>query len=104
MTTKPDAGQKVNSSLTRPADLVKNSVFIKICVVYCLNPAMDMPSELTALNITPRGALLRWNPPLSVVDNYVLTLTHNQGKGVEMEVCDDLMNNLFTVSDLILKK
>lgn len=42
---------------------------------------MDMPSELTALNITPRGALLRWNPPLSVVDNYVLTLTHNQGKG-----------------------
>lgn len=40
-----------------------------------------MPSELTALNITPRGALLRWNPPLSVVDNYVLTLTHNQGKG-----------------------
>lgn len=42
---------------------------------------MDMPSELTALNITPRGALLRWNPPLSAVDNYVLTLTHNQGKG-----------------------
>lgn len=42
--------------------------------------AMDMPSELTALNITPQGALLRWNPPLSSVDNYVLTLTHNQGK------------------------
>nr|XP_057922116.1 tenascin-R isoform X3 [Doryrhamphus excisus] len=40
--------------------------------------AMDMPSELTALNITPQGALLRWNPPLSTVDNYVLTLTHNQ--------------------------
>nr|XP_046264235.1 tenascin-R isoform X3 [Scatophagus argus] len=40
--------------------------------------AMDMPSELTALNITPQGALLRWNPPLSNVDNYVLTLTHNQ--------------------------
>ncbi|XP_044075891.1 tenascin-R isoform X3 [Siniperca chuatsi] len=40
--------------------------------------AMDMPSELTALNITPQGALLRWNPPLSSVDNYVLTLTHNQ--------------------------
>ncbi|XP_041805569.1 tenascin-R [Chelmon rostratus] len=40
--------------------------------------AMDMPAELTALNITPRGALLRWNPPLSSVDNYVLTLTHNQ--------------------------
>lgn len=42
--------------------------------------AMDMPAELTALNITPQGALLRWNPPLSNVDNYVLTLTHNQGK------------------------
>ncbi|CAK6966907.1 tenascin-R [Scomber scombrus] len=40
--------------------------------------AMDMPSELTALNITPQGALLRWNPPMSSVDNYVLTLTHNQ--------------------------
>ncbi|KAM4605266.1 tenascin-R [Polymixia lowei] len=40
--------------------------------------AMDMPAELTALNITPQGALLRWTPPLSSVDNYVLTLTHNQ--------------------------
>ncbi|KAM6948251.1 tenascin-R [Aplochiton taeniatus] len=40
--------------------------------------AMDMPAELTALNITPKGALLRWTPPLSAVDNYVLTLTHNQ--------------------------
>ncbi|KAK1879461.1 Tenascin-R, partial [Dissostichus eleginoides] len=40
--------------------------------------AMDMPAELTALNITPQGALLRWNPPISSVDNYVLTLTHNQ--------------------------
>ncbi|CDQ70547.1 unnamed protein product [Oncorhynchus mykiss] len=40
--------------------------------------AMDMPMELTALNITPQGALLQWNPPLSSVDNYVLTLTCNQ--------------------------
>ncbi|XP_041849252.1 tenascin-R isoform X2 [Melanotaenia boesemani] len=40
--------------------------------------AMDMPAELTALNITPQGALLRWTPPLSNVDNYVLTVTHNQ--------------------------
>ncbi|XP_014046093.2 tenascin-R isoform X3 [Salmo salar] len=40
--------------------------------------AMDMPMELTALNITPQGALLRWNPPLSSVDNYVFTLTCNQ--------------------------
>uniref|UniRef100_A0A8C7I8W1 Tenascin R (restrictin, janusin) n=1 Tax=Oncorhynchus kisutch TaxID=8019 RepID=A0A8C7I8W1_ONCKI len=37
--------------------------------------AMDMPMELTALNITPQAALLRWNPPLSSVDNYVFTLT-----------------------------
>lgn len=50
---------------------------------------MDMPSELTALNITPRGALLRWNPPLSMVDNYVLTLMHNQGKGVR-SACGEL--------------
>lgn len=42
--------------------------------------AMDMPAELTALNITPQGALLRWTAPLSSVDNYVLTLTHNQSK------------------------
>lgn len=41
---------------------------------------MDMPAELTALNITPQGALLRWKPPVSNVDNYVLTVTHNQGK------------------------
>uniref|UniRef100_A0A8C1LCR3 Tenascin-R n=1 Tax=Cyprinus carpio TaxID=7962 RepID=A0A8C1LCR3_CYPCA len=40
--------------------------------------AMDMPMELTALNVTPQGALLRWNPPVSSVDNYVLTLTRNQ--------------------------
>ncbi|KAI4886064.1 hypothetical protein NFI96_004974 [Prochilodus magdalenae] len=40
--------------------------------------AMDMPMELTALNVTPQGALLRWSPPLSSVDNYVLTLTRNQ--------------------------
>uniref|UniRef100_A0A674NKL9 Tenascin R (restrictin, janusin) n=1 Tax=Takifugu rubripes TaxID=31033 RepID=A0A674NKL9_TAKRU len=53
---------------SQESDVVRTSVFT----------AMDMPSELTALNITPRGALLRWNPPLSVVDNYVLTLTHNQ--------------------------
>uniref|UniRef100_A0AAY4A9Y2 Tenascin-R n=1 Tax=Denticeps clupeoides TaxID=299321 RepID=A0AAY4A9Y2_9TELE len=38
--------------------------------------AMDMPVDLTALNVTPQGALLRWTPPLSSVDNYVLTLTH----------------------------
>ncbi|XP_046708280.1 tenascin-R isoform X2 [Silurus meridionalis] len=40
--------------------------------------AMDMPMELMALNVTPQGALLRWIPPLSNVDNYVLTLTHSQ--------------------------
>uniref|UniRef100_A0A8C7PIP3 Tenascin R (restrictin, janusin) n=1 Tax=Oncorhynchus mykiss TaxID=8022 RepID=A0A8C7PIP3_ONCMY len=42
--------------------------------------SMDMPMELTALNITPQGALLQWNPPLSSVDNYVLTLTCNQSR------------------------
>nr|XP_020451313.1 tenascin-R isoform X2 [Monopterus albus] len=53
---------------SQESKMVKTSVFT----------AMDMPAELTALNITPQGALLRWNPPLSSVDNYVLTLTHNQ--------------------------
>uniref|UniRef100_A0A7N5ZUI4 Tenascin R (restrictin, janusin) n=1 Tax=Anabas testudineus TaxID=64144 RepID=A0A7N5ZUI4_ANATE len=53
---------------SQESKVVKTSVFT----------AMDMPAELTALNITPQGALLRWNPPLSSVDNYVLTLTHNQ--------------------------
>uniref|UniRef100_A0A8C5E290 Tenascin R (restrictin, janusin) n=1 Tax=Gouania willdenowi TaxID=441366 RepID=A0A8C5E290_GOUWI len=47
-------------------------------VTASLSTAMDMPAELTALNITPQGALLKWIPPLSIVDNYVLTLTHNQ--------------------------
>ncbi|XP_076000999.1 tenascin-R [Genypterus blacodes] len=53
---------------SRESKAVRTSVFT----------AMDMPAELTALNITPQGALLRWSPPLSTVDNYVLTLTHNQ--------------------------
>ncbi|XP_068195951.1 tenascin-R isoform X2 [Antennarius striatus] len=47
-------------------------------VITSVFTAMDMPAELTALNITPQGALLKWNSPLSSVDNYVLTLTHNQ--------------------------
>ncbi|XP_066537233.1 tenascin-R [Hoplias malabaricus] len=52
----------------------QESKVISICVF----TAMDMPLELTALNVTPQGALLRWSPPLSSVDNYVLTLTRNQ--------------------------
>ncbi|MFT7801650.1 tenascin-R-like isoform X1 [Arapaima gigas] len=40
--------------------------------------AMDMPMDLMALNITSQGALLRWTPPLSSVDVYVLTLTYNK--------------------------
>lgn len=52
---------------------------------------MDMPAELTALNITPQGALLRWNPPLSNVDNYVLTLTHNQGKFSDLDAFSALL-------------
>ncbi|XP_034410897.1 tenascin-R [Cyclopterus lumpus] len=47
-------------------------------VITSVFTAMDMPAELTALNITPQGTLLRWNPPVSIVDNYVLTLTYNQ--------------------------
>uniref|UniRef100_A0A672PK04 Tenascin-R n=1 Tax=Sinocyclocheilus grahami TaxID=75366 RepID=A0A672PK04_SINGR len=47
-------------------------------VIGSVTTAMDMPMDLTALNVTPQGALLRWNPPVSSVDNYVLTLTRNQ--------------------------
>uniref|UniRef100_A0A674CBA5 Tenascin R (restrictin, janusin) n=1 Tax=Salmo trutta TaxID=8032 RepID=A0A674CBA5_SALTR len=53
--------------------------YIHLCLSL-FDTAMDMPMELTALNITPQGALLQWNPPLSSVDNYVLTLTCNQGR------------------------
>ncbi|MEQ2204201.1 hypothetical protein XENOCAPTIV_009570, partial [Xenoophorus captivus] len=55
---------------------LKFTQFQFTCFSLCL--AMDMPAELTALNITPQGALLRWNAPQSNVDNYVLTITHNQ--------------------------
>lgn len=55
--------------------------------------AMDMPAELTALNITPQGALLRWTSPLSNVDNYVLTLTHNQGKFSKLSLICGLLDN-----------
>lgn len=62
---------------------------------------MDMPSELTALNITPQGALLRWNPPMSNVDNYVLTLTHDQGKlsgRILFELADESHRSYLVVS------
>lgn len=66
-------------SLKEPVIVVfVNLLSLYFCYVVII--AMDMPAELTALNITPQGALLRWNPPLSSVDNYVLTLTHNQGE------------------------
>ncbi|XP_043941896.1 tenascin-R isoform X2 [Protopterus annectens] len=38
--------------------------------------AMDSPVGLIATNITPMDALLKWNRPLSSVDNYVITSTH----------------------------
>ncbi|CDQ56468.1 unnamed protein product [Oncorhynchus mykiss] len=53
--------------------------------------AMDMPMELTALNITPQGALLRWNPPLSSVDNYVFTLTCYQGRWIYCLLTDPFL-------------
>lgn len=63
------------------------TAFLQISLLYTtfkfilfLLTAIDMPIELMALNVTPQGALLRWTPPLSNVDNYVLTLTHSQGK------------------------
>ncbi|XP_029474698.1 tenascin-R [Rhinatrema bivittatum] len=38
--------------------------------------AMDNPTSLTAFDITPTEARLRWNPPLAKVENYIIILTH----------------------------
>uniref|UniRef100_A0A8C6TLY4 Tenascin R (restrictin, janusin) n=1 Tax=Neogobius melanostomus TaxID=47308 RepID=A0A8C6TLY4_9GOBI len=72
-------------SLTAVRDNQENKV-----VSTSVFTAMDMPSELTVINITPQGAVLRWNPPVSSVDNYVLTLTHNQGK---LSFSDDFIDH-----------
>ena len=71
----PENASKIPQKLKVPV-----IVFVYVETFCLIFAAMDMPAELTALNITPQGALLKWNPPLSSVDNYVLTLTHNQGK------------------------
>ncbi|XP_030062602.1 tenascin-R [Microcaecilia unicolor] len=38
--------------------------------------AMDNPTGLIAFNITPTEAVLRWNPPVAEVENYIIVLTH----------------------------
>uniref|UniRef100_A0A8D3DYW0 Tenascin R (restrictin, janusin) n=1 Tax=Scophthalmus maximus TaxID=52904 RepID=A0A8D3DYW0_SCOMX len=73
---------------SQESKVVSNSVFT----------AMDMPAELTALNITPQGALLRWTSPLSNVDNYVLTLTHNQGKFSKLSLICGLIISYFAAN------
>lgn len=40
---------------------------------------MDSPTDLTATNITPTEALLRWKAPAGEVENYVIILTHFAG-------------------------
>lgn len=40
---------------------------------------MDSPTDLTATNITPTEALLRWKAPVGEVENYVIILTHFAG-------------------------
>ena len=35
--------------------------------------------DLTATNITPTEALLKWKAPVSEVENYVIVLTHFAG-------------------------
>ncbi|XP_069497242.1 tenascin-R [Ambystoma mexicanum] len=41
-----------------------------------IQTAMDSPAGLSATNITPTEAVLRWTPPESDVENYVIVLTH----------------------------
>ncbi|KAL8178068.1 UNVERIFIED_CONTAM: hypothetical protein K2H54_028500, partial [Gekko kuhli] len=43
--------------------------------------AMDNPESLTASNITPTEALLKWEPPVAEVESYVIVLTHNAVAG-----------------------
>lgn len=40
---------------------------------------MDNPESLTATDITPTETLLKWNPPVAEVENYVIVLTHDTG-------------------------
>lgn len=48
-------------------------------MVPCSVSAMDSPTDLTATNITPTEALLRWKAPAGEVENYVIILTHFAG-------------------------
>ncbi|XP_078498130.1 tenascin-R [Lissotriton helveticus] len=41
-----------------------------------IQTALDNPMALMATNITPTEAVLRWTPPQSDVENYVIVLTH----------------------------
>ncbi|KAJ6654663.1 hypothetical protein lerEdw1_006685 [Lerista edwardsae] len=41
--------------------------------------AMDNPESLNATNITPTETLLKWNPPVAEVENYVIVLKHDAG-------------------------
>ncbi|XP_062835493.1 tenascin-R isoform X2 [Anolis carolinensis] len=43
--------------------------------------AMDNPESLTATNITPTEALLKWEIPTAEVENYVIVLTHDTVAG-----------------------
>ncbi|XP_011359587.1 tenascin-R [Pteropus vampyrus] len=46
----------------------------RVCTL--VHTAMDSPVDLTATNITPTEALLRWKAPAGDVENYVIILTH----------------------------
>uniref|UniRef100_A0A8C1L7V9 Tenascin R (restrictin, janusin) n=1 Tax=Cyprinus carpio TaxID=7962 RepID=A0A8C1L7V9_CYPCA len=46
--------------------------------------SMDMPMELTALNINHRSALISWQPPIADIDNYMLTYKAADGSRKEL--------------------
>ncbi|KAH0618246.1 hypothetical protein JD844_017263 [Phrynosoma platyrhinos] len=50
-------------------------------LTHIMYTAMDNPESLTATNITPTEALLKWNPPMTEVENYVIVLTHDTVAG-----------------------
>uniref|UniRef100_A0AAY4A5F8 Tenascin-R n=1 Tax=Denticeps clupeoides TaxID=299321 RepID=A0AAY4A5F8_9TELE len=61
------------------------STLTALQVCYILFPAaMDMPVDLTALNVNHRSALISWQPPIADIDNYMLTYKSADGGRKEM--------------------
>ncbi|NXC12198.1 TENR protein, partial [Corythaeola cristata] len=64
-----------------------------------VHTAMDAPLGVTATNVTPTEVLLQWNPPLSDVESYVLTLTRHAVAGETILV--DGVNQEYQLTNLL---